>query len=131
MAMPADRPPLILVVEDHEVSRRLLGDFLQAQQATVLMARDGREAITQAHAAHPDLILMDIQMPNLNGLEAIRQLKAASDTASTPIIALTALARPVEREACLAAGVDGYLSKPVKLAELTREVARLLMRKTP
>ena len=119
-------PPLILVADDNAVSRMVFSDLLQSLSARVVTASDGAEALTQALATPPDLILMDIQMPGLNGLEAIRQLKAAPATAQTPIIALTALVMPGDRERCLAAGANDYLSKPVGLAELGGAVARQL-----
>jgi CheY-like chemotaxis protein len=126
LVMPSGRPAIILLADDNEVALMAVGDFLRSLSATLVTARDGQEALAQAQLAQPDLILMDIQMPNLNGLEAIRQLRAAPVTAQTPIIALTALAMPGDLERCLAAGANGYLSKPVNLGELAQAIARQL-----
>ena len=84
----------------------------------VLTAANGREAIELTHEKQPDLILMDIQMPEMDGLAAIQHLRADPNLAQRPIIALTALTMPGDRERCLAAGADVYLSKPVSLKEL-------------
>ena len=125
-APPADRRPVILVADDNEASRMAVGGFLETLPATVVVARDGQEALDRAREAPPDIILMDIQMPGVDGLEAIRQLRAAPATARTPVIALTALAMPGDRERCLAAGADAYVGKPAGLEELGRLVRGLL-----
>ena len=89
-------------------------------------ARTGVEALEKAIEVYPGLILMDIQMPEMDGLEATRLLRANPRFASTPIIALTALAMPGDRERCLAAGATEYLSKPVSLKTLTKTIRDLL-----
>jgi PAS domain S-box-containing protein len=103
----------VLVVEDNEVNRRVVTDYLEAGGYTVVHAADGAEAIEQAAAAVPDVILMDIQMPVMDGLTATRAIKARPELAHIPVIALTALAMKGDAERCLAAGCDAYLSKPV------------------
>ena len=90
------------------------------------VAQNGHEAIARAGEALPDLILMDIQMPGMDGLEATRLLRQEARFATTPIIALTALAMPGDRERCLAAGASEYLAKPVNLEELVGLIKKLL-----
>ncbi|HXD08910.1 MAG TPA: ATP-binding protein, partial [Anaerolineales bacterium] len=116
----------ILVAEDNETNQMMLNDFLEDQGFEVILANDGREALAKAAETLPHLILMDIQMPELHGLEATRRLRADPRFASTPIIALTALAMPGDRERCLAAGANEYLSKPVSLKMLQQTIKDLL-----
>jgi CheY-like chemotaxis protein len=92
----------------------------------VLRARDGWEAFTHTREHQPNLIVMDIQMPDMDGLEAIRHIRSDPHSTSIPIIALTALAMPGDREKCLAAGADEYLSKPVSLRKLSDILKKLL-----
>jgi CheY-like chemotaxis protein len=107
-----------LLAEDDETNISVMRDYLEAKGCRVLVARDGLEAIARVRQQRPDLILMDIQMPNMDGLEAIHRLRADAQTADIPVIALTALAMAGDRERCLEAGADAYLSKPVRLHEL-------------
>jgi CheY-like chemotaxis protein len=90
------------------------------------LARNGNEAIDRAREQRPDLILMDIQMPGLDGLEAIRRIRSDPPLASIPIVALTALAMPGDRERCLEAGANEYLNKPVSLKRLKEIITPLL-----
>ncbi|HEY9658993.1 MAG TPA: response regulator, partial [Allocoleopsis sp.] len=92
----------------------------------LIVASNGREAIDLAKAHHPDLILMDIQMPEVDGLEAIRCIRADPELATTPIIALTALAMAGDREKCLAAGATEYFAKPMSLRQLKTVIQQLL-----
>ncbi|HET9588935.1 MAG TPA: response regulator, partial [Anaerolineales bacterium] len=92
----------------------------------VVIAKDGVEGITQAQLIHPDLILMDVMMPRMDGLEATRRLRSEPDFEATPIIALTALAMPSDRERCINAGMNDYMSKPVNLKELVKTIQRFL-----
>ncbi len=110
--------PLILLAEDNETSSDALSDYLSVKGYRVIVARNGSEAIERARSKKPDVILMDVQMPGMDGLEATRRLRMDADLATTPIIALTALAMPGDREQCLAAGANAYLSKPVNLQGL-------------
>jgi CheY-like chemotaxis protein len=108
----------ILLAEDNEDNVTTLADYLAFKQYRVLVARTGIECLRIAATSRPDVILMDIQMPEMDGLAAIEQLRRTPAAASTPIVALTALAMAGDRERCLAAGANEYLSKPVSLREL-------------
>ncbi|MBK8986479.1 MAG: GAF domain-containing protein [Chloroflexi bacterium] len=109
---------VILLAEDNDIFIETVGDYLTAKGYRLMVARNGREAIEQAAVIRPDLILMDIQMPEMDGLQAMTRLRAETATAVTPIVALTALAMPGDRERCLAAGANAYLSKPLSLKQL-------------
>ncbi len=111
--------PTVLLADDNEANILVLSDFLQEWQCRILIARTGVEALQRTKEERPDLILMDIQMPEMNGLEAIRLIRAESSLNQIPIVALTALAMPGDREQCLAAGADDYLSKPIQIERLT------------
>jgi CheY-like chemotaxis protein len=119
-------PPRILVAEDHEANSALLRDALTAAGYTVAVVRSGVEVLPRAEEFAPALILLDIQLPGIDGLTAIRQLRADPALASIPIIALTALAMPGDRERCLATGASAYLAKPVSLRILAATMAELL-----
>jgi PAS domain S-box-containing protein len=119
--------PLILVVEDNDLNFRTVQRFLQSRGYAVAGAR-GAEAIERAEALQPALILMDIQMPGMDGLEATRAIRAARKTSTIPVIALTALVMPGDRERCLAAGANEYLSKPVRLETLAETIERFRRR---
>jgi PAS domain S-box-containing protein len=118
----------VMIVDDNEVTLETLADFLTTQQFHVTVARSGVEALKVVPEIHPDIILMDIQMPGMDGLEATRQVRAHIDplVAQVPIVALTALAMPGDREICLAAGANEYLSKPVPLQKLATTIRQLL-----
>jgi two-component system cell cycle response regulator DivK len=108
----------ILVVEDNEKNMKLFRDVLDASGFATLEATSGGEAVERATQEMPDLVLMDIQMPDIDGVEALERLRADDRTASIPILALTAQAMQGDRERFLAAGFDGYISKPVNVREL-------------
>lgn len=116
----------ILLAEDNEFNIIAFTDYLNAKGYQVTVAHNGREALSLAKETHPHLILMDIQMPEMDGLETIRQLRTLSEFAQTPIIALTALTMPGDRERCLAAGANDYLAKPVTLKGLIEKIQLLL-----
>ncbi len=118
--------PLILLAEDNPANIAMLTGYLEAKKYRLLIATNGREAIAVAQAQHPDLILMDIQMPEMDGLEAIQYLRQDANLCKIPIIALTALAMDSDRDRCLAVGANDYLSKPVKLKQLDTTIRRLL-----
>ncbi|MGV3708213.1 MAG: response regulator [Gemmatimonas sp.] len=116
----------ILVVEDNEDNRVIYGTMLRAYGYRVDEAVSAEPAIATVRAAPPDLILMDIGLPAMDGVEATRVLKSDPSTASIPVLALTAHALLSERERAMQAGVDGYLVKPIAVAALIREVERAL-----
>jgi CheY-like chemotaxis protein/anti-sigma regulatory factor (Ser/Thr protein kinase) len=118
--------PLILLAEDNEANISTLIDYLQLHEFRVSLARNGIEAVQMAKQQKPDLILMDIQMPEMDGLEATRRIRAEADLATIPIIALTALAMPGDRETCLAAGATEYLTKPVSLKKLVNLITQYI-----
>src|SRR5918994_411447 len=108
----------ILVVEDNEKSMKLFRDILQATGYRTLEATTGGQAVELAAEHEPDLVLMDIRLPDLDGVQALRRMRADERTAGIPVLALTAQAMQGDRERFLAAGFDGYLSKPVDVREL-------------
>ena len=112
----------ILVVEDNEKNMKLVRDVLEAAGYEILEAATGRRAVELATEHGPELVLMDIQLPDIDGVEALRQLRATERTASIPVLALTAQAMTGDRERFLAVGFDGYLAKPVNIADLVSAV---------
>jgi PAS domain S-box-containing protein len=110
--------PLILLAEDNEENIAMIAEYLEVRGYRVEVARNGSDAITSIRQFQPALVLMDIQMPGMDGLEATRRIRADETIAHIPIIALTALAMEGDRERCLAAGVNEYMSKPVRLKAL-------------
>jgi CheY-like chemotaxis protein len=118
----------ILLVEDNPMNRDMIARYLEFCAYTVVTATDGNQALAVAHAENPDLILMDMGLPVLDGWEATRQLKAAPPTARIPVIALTALAMAEDRQRCFAAGCSDYESKPVIFPRLLAKIEALLGR---
>jgi CheY-like chemotaxis protein len=118
--------PTILLVEDNEDSVLTVADYLEFKGLHVVVVRSGSEALAFCHAALPALIRMDIQMPGMSGLEAIERLRQQPATAATPIIAVTALAMPGDRDRCLRAGANDYVSKPLHMRSLHEIVLRYL-----
>ena len=112
----------ILLVEDNEMNRDMLSRRLLKKGFVVVMAVDGAIAIQMAQAEKPDLILMDVNLPEIDGLEATRRLKAAPETSKIPIIALTANAMAGDRDEALAAGCDDYDPKPVDFPRLLGKI---------
>jgi two-component system cell cycle response regulator DivK len=114
----------VLVVEDNDKNMKLFRDVLEAAGFDTLAATTGGQAVELASEQGPDLVLMDIQLPDFDGVEALGRLRADERTASTPVLALTAQAMEGDRERFLAAGFDGYLSKPVDIVEFVATVRR-------
>lgn len=118
--------PRILLVEDNELNLDMLSRRLKRRKFEVLIAEDGQQGIEVARAERPDLILMDMSLPVLDGWEATRRLKADPEMRGIPVIALTAHAMAEDREKALAAGCDDYDTKPVELRRLLRKMAALM-----
>jgi two-component system cell cycle response regulator DivK len=118
--------PKLLYVEDNEMNRDMLSRRLQRRGFEVLIAADGEQGVSLAAAEQPDLILMDMNLPVVDGWEATRRLKAAPETRRIPIIGLTAHAMAADRDRCLEAGCDDYDTKPVELTRLLEKIERLL-----
>jgi two-component system, cell cycle response regulator DivK len=112
----------VLVVEDNEKNMKLVRDVLQASGYTTLESTTGEEAVELALSQAPALVLMDVQLPGIDGVEALDRLRDDERTASIPVLALTAQAMRGDREQFLEAGFDGYLSKPVDVVELISAV---------
>jgi CheY-like chemotaxis protein len=122
--------PKILIVEDNEENRDSLSRRLQRRGFEVVLAGDGKEGIAKAQSEKPDLVLMDMNMPELDGWEATRQLKAAPETAGMPVIGLTAHALTGDRERALEAGCGDYHTKPVDFPKLLAQIEVILQCKT-
>ncbi|MDB5691291.1 MAG: response regulator [Alphaproteobacteria bacterium] len=116
----------ILVVEDNELNLKLFCDLLRAHDYVAEPVRDGREALARARAFAPDLVVMDIQMPYITGLELIEQMKADEGLKATPIMAVTAYAAKGDEERIRDAGAEGYVSKPISVVRFVEAVRALL-----
>ena len=117
---------VVLIVEDEPKNLKLFVDILKTNGYTTLEASDGTQGIALAKAHKPDLILMDIQMPILDGLKAANILKASAETQEIPVIALTAFAMKGDKERMFQAGCDGYITKPIHIREFLKQVAAYL-----
>src|SRR2546425_1078061 len=122
--------PRVLLVEDNEESRDGLARHLRRKGYEILLAVDGRQGVDVARAKAPDLILMDMSLPILDGWEATRQLKAESATRTTPVIALTAHAMAGDRERALEAGCDDYDTKPIEFPRLLTKIESLVAKQS-
>ncbi len=116
----------ILLVEDNEMNRDMLSRRLERKGFEITIAVDGEEGVAKALCVKPDLILMDMSLPKIDGWEATRRVKSNPETASIPVIALTAHAMAEDREKALAAGCDEYDTKPVELPRLLEKIQRML-----
>jgi len=123
--------PRILLVEDNEMNRDMLSRRLQRRGYEVVLAVDGQEGVELAQSDQPDLILMDMSLPVIDGWEATRALKAAAGTRHIPVIALTAHAMSTDRDKALEAGCDDYDTKPIELQRLLGKMEALLGRALP
>ena len=119
----------ILIVEDNPQSMRLLEMVLRAENYTLLKATDGEEALDMAMREYPDLIIMDMQLPKINGLEVTRKLRETPAFSHTPIIAITAYAMKGDRERVIESGCSAYLSKPINTRELPEMIAKMLQQR--
>jgi two-component system, cell cycle response regulator DivK len=129
--MTDDRPPLVLLAEDFEDARELYRDYLEYSGFNVETAANGREAIDQALALLPDIILMDASMPVLDGWQATRELKTNPTTRHIPILALTAHAFEDAKQEARAVGCDGFVTKPCLPDDLVSQVRAALAKKKP
>jgi CheY-like chemotaxis protein len=120
------RAPLILIVEDFDDAREMYRDYLEFTGFRVVTARDGREAIDKATTLQPDLVLMDLSLPGIDGWEATRLLKADPATRNILIVALSAHALAAEGQRARSAGCDGFIAKPCLPSDLVEEVSRYL-----
>lgn len=116
----------ILLVEDNEMNRDMLSRRLERRGYEVIVAVDGEEGVARAKADAPDIVLMDLSLPGIDGWEATRQLKAADETRSIPVLALTAHAMAGDREKALEVGCDEFDTKPVDLPRLVDKIEALL-----
>jgi CheY-like chemotaxis protein len=117
----------ILVVEDNAMNMKLLRDVLKVRGYQVMEAITAEEGLQIAHAQRPDLVLMDIQLPGMDGITALRELRGDPATRDIPVIAVTASAMPMDRKQIMNAGFDGYQTKPLSVKEFLGEVERILV----
>ena len=120
---------LVLIIEDNDKNMKLARDVLQVKGYQTIEALTGEEGVKLALQRRPDLVLMDIQLPGINGIEAFKQIRADAKTAHIPVIALTASVTPTDRSQITAAGFDAFISKPINLKEFVNTVKRLIERR--
>ena len=118
--------PVVLVVEDNDLNMELITDVLSLAGFSILTAVDALKALEIAAESHPDLILMDVQLPGMSGLEATERLKADPKTASIPVVAVTSLAMKGDREKSEEAGCVGYITKPIDINTFADEVKKYI-----
>lgn len=116
----------ILIVEDNDLNMKLFNDLLQAHGYETLQTKDGREALELARKHRPDLILMDIQLPEISGLEVTKMIKEDEDLKEIPVIAVTAFAMKGDEEKIREGGCEGYIAKPISVANFLQTVAKYL-----
>jgi two-component system, cell cycle response regulator DivK len=121
----------ILVVEDNPLNMKLFSAMIAAEGYEVLQANDGHCGIDMAHRQHPDLIILDIQLPGMNGIEVTQSLKADAETHDIPIIATTAYAAQSDEETILASGCDAYMAKPIAISQFLELIASFMARTAP
>jgi two-component system, cell cycle response regulator DivK len=119
-------PKTILIVEDNELNMKLFNDLLQAHGYNTVQAMDGRVVLDMARDTKPDLILMDIQLPEISGLEVTKMLKADDSLKSIPVIAVTAFAMKGDEEKIRDGGCEGYIAKPISVPSFLETVAKFL-----
>ncbi|NUQ32816.1 MAG: response regulator [Dermatophilaceae bacterium] len=124
------RPPVVLLVEDNERNLKLARDVLEYAGFAVVVATTGEEGVERARATLPDVILMDLQLPGIDGFAALDLIREHALTAHIPVVALTALAMRHDRERVLVSGFSGYLEKPISVREFAAQVRRHLPRDT-
>lgn len=120
----------ILIVEDNELNMKLFNDLLEAHGYSTLQTRDGRDVMSLTRKHRPDLILMDIQLPEISGLEIAKMLKADDDLNMIPVVAVTAFAMKGDEQKIRNGGCDGYIAKPISVNNFLQTVANFLEKKT-
>lgn len=116
----------VLIVEDNDLNMKLFNDLLQANGYNTLQTKDGREALALTRAHRPDLILMDIQLPEISGLEITRMLKSDDDLKAIPVVAITAFAMKGDEEKIREGGCEGYIAKPISVATFLQTIGKFL-----
>ena len=116
----------VLIVEDNELNMKLFTDILQAKGYQTLQDKDGSEAINIARHNRPDLILMDIRLPGISGLDITRMLKDDAELKAIPVVAVTAFSSKSDEEKCIDGGCDGYLAKPIMVPSFLQTIAKFL-----
>jgi two-component system cell cycle response regulator DivK len=129
--LPKSVPKRILIVEDNELNMKLLNDVLEAYGYDIVKTDSGAAVLELARTHRPDLVLMDIQLPDVSGLDAVRQLKGDPETREIPVIAVTAFAMAGDERRALDSGCDGYIAKPIMLREFLATIEEFLSGKTP
>lgn len=124
--LPRSVPKRILIVEDNELNMKLLNDVLEAYGYDIVKTDSGSAVLGLARQHRPDLILMDIQLPDISGLDAVRQLKADPLTETIPVLAVTAFAMAGDERKALESGCDGYIAKPIMLREFLATIEKFL-----
>ena len=125
-ASPRSAPKRILIVEDNELNMKLLNDVLEAYGYDIVKTASGAAVLELARQHRPDLVLMDIQLPDVSGLDAVRQLKGDPQTLAIPVIAVTAFAMAGDERRALDSGCDGYIAKPIMLREFLAVVEKFI-----
>ena len=120
---------LVLVVEDNDKNRKLVRDVLTFKGYEVIESETGEEGVRLARERRPSLVLMDIRLPGIDGVEALRRLRAEETTRAIPVLAMTASVMSEDRQKIMAAGFDGYQSKPINVTDFVAAVAQLLERR--
>ena len=119
-------PKTVMIVEDNELNMKLFNDLLESRGYATIQTRNGFEALDLARAHHPDLILMDIQLPEVSGLEVTKWLKEDEALADIPVIAVTAFAMKGDEERILQGGCEGYISKPISVSHFLETIERYI-----
>lgn len=114
----------VMIVEDNELNMKLFNDLLQAQGYGTIQVMDGKDVVKQARRNRPNLIIMDIQLPGVSGVELTRQIKADPELKDTPVLAVTAFAMKGDQDKIMESGCDGYLSKPISVPIFLETVAK-------
>ena len=121
-----DMPKTILIVEDNDLNMKLFNDLLQANGYNTVQTKSGEDALQLTHDHHPDLILMDIQLPEISGLEVTKRLKSDDGLKTIPIVAVTAFAMKGDEEKIRKGGCEGYIAKPISVSNFLETVAKFL-----